>query len=358
VRIRGTCHALFAHDVGYAVDLVRAQERLTDSRRSGAFRRPRRAPRIEGDLEPPVRVVRTTEPIDLGLARTSGAFEASLYEYGGTCVSYRIPVDGSLEDLVALSELLYDNERLLADSRTRVDELIDRLGDAVEKPHRSALVEDYVVFEIGKHDGALEEFWEARASVVARILRAEPEMLSESEVADAVAHRQSYGPDDLALVDWFAAVLVGDRMEDERFVLEFAAVALQQLRVLDHALDASVETAYEVLSRQRGFRSLELRSRSVRSIARMQVDAAVLYENVHNAVKLTGDQYLARLYQLASRRFHLSEWETGIERKLEILDGIYEKLVGLASTRRVEILEWIIIVLIAVSILMYFLPGY
>jgi uncharacterized Rmd1/YagE family protein len=56
---------------------------------------------------------------------------------------------------------------------------------------------------------------------------------------------------------------------------------------------------------------------------------------------------------MAGRRFHLSEWDASIGRKLQTLESIYQKVSDRAATRRMEVLEWIIIVLIAVSI---FLP--
>jgi uncharacterized Rmd1/YagE family protein len=65
-----------------------------------------------------------------------------------------------------------------------------------------------------------------------------------------------------------------------------------------------------------------------------------------------GDQFLARVYSLASRRFHLAEWDASISRKLQTIDGIYAKMSDRAATRRMEVLEWIIIVLIALSILL------
>jgi hypothetical protein len=48
----------------------------------------------------------------------------------------------------------------------------------------------------------------------------------------------------------------------------------------------------------------------------------------------------------------------GILRKLDTLDTIYGKMADRAATRRMEVLEWIIIILIAVSITVSFLPGY
>ena len=69
----------------------------------------------------------------------------------------------------------------------------------------------------------------------------------------------------------------------------------------------------------------------------------------------TIDQYLARVYRLASQRFHLAEWDTSILRKLHTLESIYTKIADRATNRRMETLEWIIIVLIAFSILLPFL---
>jgi uncharacterized Rmd1/YagE family protein len=73
---------------------------------------------------------------------------------------------------------------------------------------------------------------------------------------------------------------------------------------------------------------------------------------VSNALKLVGDQYLARLYRMAAQRMRLSEWDQSIARKLQTAESIYQKLSDQASTVRLEVLEWIIIVLIAVSILL------
>jgi hypothetical protein len=91
-------------------------------------------------------------------------------------------------------------------------------------------------------------------------------------------------------------------------------------------------------------------SADLRRVAELQVDNALLFEGVNNTLKLLGDQYLSRVYALVNRRFHLDEWDTSILRKLETLESIYEKISDQAANRRMEILEWVIILLIAGSI--------
>ncbi|NBV63625.1 MAG: hypothetical protein EBR71_03985 [Planctomycetes bacterium] len=81
------------------------------------------------------------------------------------------------------------------------------------------------------------------------------------------------------------------------------------------------------------------------------MDAALLYEELNNALKLLGDQFLARLYRAANRRMHLDEWERSTLRKLETLESIYEKLADEQAHRRAELLEWIIIALITAEII-------
>ena len=142
-------------------------------------------------------------------------------------------------------------------------------------------------------------------------------------------------------------------------MLEFANIELLEMRHLDQQLDDALDQAYDAIAR-RTWRRFQLPGSSqtdLRRIARLQVDSAVLFEGVNNALKLLGDQYLARVYRLASQRFHLEEWDASILRKLQTLESIYEKMSDVAAGRRMELLEWIIILLIALSIVIPFVPG-
>jgi len=78
---------------------------------------------------------------------------------------------------------------------------------------------------------------------------------------------------------------------------------------------------------------------------------------VNNVLKLLGDQYLARVYRLTAQRFHLNEWDASILRKLETLESIYQKISDQMVSRRMEVLEWIIIILITISIILPFISG-
>jgi hypothetical protein len=263
-----------------------------------------------------------------------------LWEFGAITIHYSIPIDDDLTTLVSLADQLWDNADLLRDARRRAEQILGHIRSSVDKPRVGDRIEDYIAFELQLPDGEPPSaLWTAHAATTALVIRA------------------AYVPDEVVLVDWFAAMLVGDDMEDERLVLELTVTELLELRNLDEQLDKGIDAAYAVLTRKRTWlESLRTPADDLRQISQLQADAAVLFEGADNALKLVGDQYLARLYRLVSERFHLPQWDAAIERKLRVVDGIYEKLASNAASRRFEVLEIVIIILIAISTVAPFLP--
>jgi len=357
--IRGTCRAFFAYHLGIRVDLEQAATRLPSLPRRVVLRHRGRDYPMDTRARP-LRVAQSRVPVPLGERCTAPDVDIILFDYGAACVSYQIPLEGELSELPELSALLYNHAGLHADSRATLLELMGVLGDAIDGPALLPLVEDYVVFRLDPESlaGPPSLLWEEHGEVVAGALRADTEPLSPEEVRDALSLRIAYGARDAVLVDWFAAVVVGDEMDDEVSVLEFATVELLELRVLDRQLDQGLEDAYRILRSPGPSRwsLLPGGDDEVATVARLQADAALILEGATNPAKLIGDQYLARMYRVVARRFHLPEWEAAVDRKLSTVDSVYQKLTDRASTRRIEALEWIIIILIAISIAIYFLP--
>jgi hypothetical protein len=359
VHVRGVCHVYLATDLGFAIDVTRAEQMLVRDQIRQNFRRPRLVPEAAQLERHSFRVSQTGPAVQVGSFCTQKSVEITLWEFGAATIRYRIPVDDDLSRLTSLSDLLWDNQQLLSDARARARQLLEALGDAVDKPRLGERVEDYVTFELRlPPQTPVSELWTSHAAVTASILRAEPAALSQEEIVDALAMRCAYLPDEVVLIDWFAALLVGDDMDDERLVIELSVAELLELRLLDEQLDRGIDAAYGVLTRKRSwFSSLSTRDTDLAQVSQLQADAAVLFEGADNALKMVGDQYLARLYRLVSGRFHLPQWDASIERKLRVLDGIYEKLTTRAASRRFEVLEIVIVILIAISIVMPFLPS-
>jgi hypothetical protein len=350
-RLRGTCHLFLAMEVGLAIDLVQAEAVL---RGAGRIRLP--LSRNPGGIDwssAPLRLEQEAPPIDLEGHRVQPVVQVSLYDFGAVSLAYRIPFLADPEGLSQLSGSAAGHPALQADARARVAAILQTIGDAVQRPCMREGIEDYLVFVVqGEPDSeSIPAAMGLGEATIAGILRAEPRRLSEQEVRDSVSATVSYGPLDAAIIDWNAALVIDAEPQATLDVLEFANVELLEYRLLDEQLDASLEEAQRTLMRRRsataGWRSAH---RDLERLADLQMDAALLYEEISNALKLLGDQFLARLYRAASRRMHLDEWERSTLRKLETLDSIHDKLAAEQGSRRAEMLEWIIILLISAEI--------
>ena len=356
----GLCYAIFAYDAARSIDLGKAEQRTHETTERPTIAHKRRTPSYFEYQPPPVRVNQTAEPLRLGNFATRPGVDLMIYDFGAVAVIYALPIDGAFEQLLAVSEELYDNELLLSDSRQRVERLLQVIGDAANQAHPSPVVEDYVIFHVQSFAQPLDLnlFSVSHARQIAQILRAERQPLSDQEVEDALSARISYGLDDITIIDWNGALIVDREGEDVRSVLEFANVELLEMRYLDQKLDRALNQAFESLSKPTLSlpRLLGYYGADLRRVAELQVDNAILFEGVNNTLKLLGDQYLARVYRMANRRFHLNDWDESILRKLQTLESIYEKISDQAANRRMETLEWVIIILIAFSIALEFIP--
>ncbi len=349
--LHGTCHAMLAMELGLAIDLAQAEGAV-----KGAGRARLPAVRNPGGLDwsaAPLTLEQDAPDLQVAGCRPTGPVQVRVFDFGAVSFCYRFELPSSPEALLELSVALAGHPALLADGRARAQALLQALGAAVRKPALGDFIEDYAVFAVHGMEGpaGAAPLASIGEPLVARILRAESGPLGEQEVRDALAASVSYGPGDLALIDWNAALLFDAEPQASLDVLEFANVELLEYRTLDQQLDGALAESWGSVSQVDGAASgLRRGRRLLQRLADLQMDAAILYEEINNALKLLGDQFLARLYRAANRRLHLDEWERSTLRKLETLESIYEKLADDQAHRRAELLEWIIILLISAEI--------
>lgn len=350
---KATCYVLYAFDVGLEINIERCAELIASERLDGNLRANRRSPRFFDYHPAPLRVTQEISPVHIGDFTTSGTVDLVLYDFGGVAVTYAIPFQGAVERAQQLSVLLNETDALLKDARGRVESLVGAVRTVIARPHVGDMVEDYVIIQAEqvKAGCVVDELPVRYASELARVLRAESALLSDEEIKDALACAISYSPEDLTLIDWYGALIFDRQAEDVRAVLEFANLELLELRLLDRQLDNSLEETYDIVSERNWLTALGLsRSAHLMRVGQLEVDGAILFERVSNAIKLLGDQYLARVYRLVAQRFHLSEWNSAILRKLDTIESLYQKINDRNASRRLEVLEWIIILLIAFEV--------
>lgn len=348
-------HPIFVFEVAQAIDLDQTERSLTGTERP-SFRHRGRATSLFQYRPAPLRITQEGARMTVGRWQTDAVVDLMLYDFGAASVAYHFPVEGNLETLREASVSLRQDTQLREDARQRVEALLRSVSGAVVKLLVANVAEDYAIFGLrAPPEGTtVAEFCNRHAGLIAQILRPDAGGLSPEEVANATEVRISFGPSDLTVVDWDGAFVIDPDPEDVRAVLEFANVQLLEMRWLDLQMDDAIERSYQLLNRRLGWRVFwpSAAGDDVRKVAELQLESAVLLERVSNALKVFGEEYLARIYRLAARRFQLADLDATISRKLATIESIYQKLSDRAATIRMEALEWIVIILIATEIVL------
>jgi hypothetical protein len=355
--LAGTLHLFVAFDWGDEVDLERARQ-LVPAEVHELPRRRRTPPSI-AYRPPPLRF--RLAPVALDLPVGDGApaeAEVTVFDFAAVSVAFRVPLRLPLADLLRLAGALAEPAPVHAAARAAIAPLHARLLPAIRDPAwRDDLSEEYFVFRLPPGDPLPEVYPPGeRGAWLAGLLRLEPGPLSDEEVSEALRLHLRYSPADLFVPDWAAAVLIDAEpgCNETLQVIELANVQLLEYRNIDGRLDANMAGAYRLVHEARHDRLRFWRSydQPLRVLGELKVEANDLFERTGNVLKLVGDQYLARVYGLLAARLHLREWESNIQRKLEVTEGVYQVVSDQANAHRTEFLELIVIFLIVLEIVL------
>jgi hypothetical protein len=353
-QIDATIHLAFAFDIGYEIDLGRAQPLLPGE--SGPLPRRRRTPESIRYRPAPLRAAIGADGLSLPgeVAPVSPPrAELTLFDFGAVSMVAQFPIRISAGALLALAGELSEAGPLNAAARRTIAPWIERIRPAVSGFEFSEISEEYVVFQMGD---ARAGWLESHTDWIAGLVRLESGPLSRHEVTEATRLSLSYTPNDLVTLDWAAGFVADRDCGDTLQIIEFANVQLLEFRHIDDRLDDRLEAAYRLIRpgrRQPGLATLwRSHADAVRSVRELEIEATSLFERADNALKLIGDQYLSRVFDLASTRFHLRDWQQSIRRKLDTVGDVYDLLVQQSGGYRMEFLEIVVVVLIALEIVL------
>ena len=366
--MRGEVVHLYAFDIAYEADLAAVEKAMLGAAERFRLVRPKDAPRNF-----PVYRPLTIQGEELELEGPQGPLALSislkLFSVGAISVSVRTPVACQrIGDLAVFRDLKFKDGTTLDD---RVREIVRRLVDSV-RPHLDTPVatlaqpEVYTIFCLDTTfrdvPGEPIEVWLRRNErEVAALIDGEPDMarLSQQEIQETTKYRYSYYQDDLAVLDWDAALLVDspESYQDSLYVLEVANLQLEELRVYDAKLDAVLDKAYddvEAVARPHAFR---VRHRVLSELREIRMDLTKVADELSNITKFFGDWYLARIYMGCAARFHLAEWEGVVSQKLRALDGLYTMLQQDSMNRVMLMLEAGIVALFIIDLIIIAVLG-
>jgi hypothetical protein len=364
LRVDGDAVVYRLYDVGYEIALDRVLGLL-------ATQAPERVRPVHGEAQalqipnPPITVILGSDELVLGGERLTVEVSARIFDFGVVSLRARVPAPTNItwHGFVDFGEQL--------DAATVVQTLLDghlrslaeRIRSCIERPAIAEQTEDYIVyrvFRLSDMSGVAVPPARLHDALVSPLLLNDRRVLSAGAMRELLPHRFSYTADDLAILTWDNALIVDASLVDTdvQFILEFANAQLLELRFYDATLDAELPRMYDRIEAVRpGARGgLSFFSRRyaplLAELQRTVADSTELVERVENALKVTDDVYLARIYASALELFRGRTWRVGIDRKLAIIRETYSMLNDEQQSVRSEALEVSIVLLIVVEILL------
>jgi hypothetical protein len=358
----GSILAYRLFDVAYAIDLAKAEETWARTVRTGSSRGrlTTTPPKAISFGVPPVALDLGTLTLNLPEGSLQAAATARLYDFGVISIALRVLVADLSWAVFSQRLNAIDRAVGLAPATALWTQLLDRVrrgvGDALVRPTPSTLEEDYVVGVANAFSEPMTaEALTGRLDLIP-LLSGEQRPLSEGARRDLLRHRYSYYTDDMVVLTWDRAFIYEPRGDTDVIdVLEVANAQLLEMRYYDELLDAELPRMYDLVEATRRRWALPGARRFAdlaRRLYTMVAEVTELTEKVDNALQVTEDVYLARIYAAALELFRVPTVSAAVDRKLSIIRDTYTALYDEAHSSRSEWLEIVILVLIFVEIVL------
>ena len=349
-------------DIAYAIDLPRA-ERLWAEHLGGVGSRTRLAKAPAKAVAfgvPPLLLVIEPLTIEIESRPVTVQSSARLYDFGVIVLSVRIPVVDA--PWAAFSEQFNRTDRavgvdspstLWSNLLTRVRAVV---GPAFERPSDALPQEDYLLAIVHTIEPAMDAATLRKSVDLVGLLSGETRPLSDGAQHDLLQRSFSYFADDLVVLTWDRAFIHEPRGDsDVADVIEVANAQLVEFRYYDELLDRELPRMYdgvEAARRTSSFLASRRFAHLARNLYRLVAEVTELTEKVDNALQVTEDVYLARVYAAALDLFRVPRLSAAVDRKLSIIRDTYAALYEEASSRRAELLEIAIVVLILIELVL------
>ncbi len=211
--------------------------------------------------------------------------------------------------------------------------------------------ETYSVFSVSGYAGEPEQFLK-HSPAIASLLKSERLELDPKEIEHTMSAQIKYAKNDLAIIDWDGAFLFdpeGDVLPTIE-LLTLANLQLLRARILDRQLDDRLKHVSKFIKRPESSKKLfkvfdnaEL-SEDLRQIIKIIMSSIAEVQLLERDIKLIGDWYSARLYDLATHKFKVNEWRATIKEKLDLLEDVYGIVKENFSISEKDRAEWIQII--------------
>src|SRR5262249_11743290 len=153
---------------------------------------------------------------------------------------------------------------------------------------------------------------------IAQIVLGESGCLSDAERDRVLQSNMFYGPTDLVVSGWEAALIYDTAAAALPVIqiLEYANSQLLEFRHYDKVLTGVLQKVYRSLQKRSGIFGRWKLAREAEWLNTIRLEVTELSERAEYAIKFLGDRFYARLYRIAADRIGVSENRNLVEQKL------------------------------------------
>lgn len=348
-KLEGSFWFLFAFDVCEEIrlDAVPSMSGGQSTQRDSGLGRP--TPDYVRFERPPV--VEHLDPVVLPNGdRLRG--ELRLYDYGAVSVKLEMPFQLSWSELVTRSSRLLETSEPGDYAMRTVRAHLERIASAVVKPRPHWLEEEYYIVQVSPLPDTAQALIQTHGDDIARIVRGEKRVLSDTERDEILRGSVSYYPNDLMVVGW-AAAFVYDTPEgaaDGLQLLEYANTQLLEFRYYDRVLTDVLQEVYGYLDRKPGPLARWRMAGEARRLNTILLDIRELTERVDTAIKFLSDMFSARVYRLAAEKIGVGDYRRLVDDKLQTASELYRFMVDQFYQGRAFVLESMIVIILIIDL--------
>lgn len=282
--------------------------------------------------------------------------QTKFYSLGSITVRFEINIEeNSYQEIFNKAIFILNNGSTFEKkSKKLTEKLRELLEEQLKIKTYSGFNEDYAILWI--QDKYNKESKHELKAITSQFLRNENRLLSDYEQNEAFKYNFSYSPEDLTIIDWDRAVTIGIAPEEDVWdVLEYTNLQLLQIRYYEQELDKRLEEIYE-FSKAKRLPVIEFykTQKLLKNTLELFIEFTSVEKRINSFLRLTGDEYLSRIYLAASNRLNLRRSQNDLKERLVDTKELYEMLSAEVSSIRAEILEIIIILLIVFEIIYAF----
>lgn len=348
-----------AFDIGWEINLNTAERCLLEKQQSASrfkfSKDPRKAIIIK---EAPLSIDLGQEKINIDSKEYLANLTTKLWDYGAMTITVDINLTPATDwsEVEKIADFLENKNDIEIMVRRIKDDIKKLILPSIKKPYEWEQFEDYITYFFSSIEGIShpKEIFD-KVDVASLIMGEIGNKLSPIAAIPVTDNYIQYYDNDIAVIDWDSALIIEPTgSKDICDAIEFSLTHLLELRYYDYLIDKRLDQLYNELEDERKNISRLIKSnysKIAEEATRNYIEFSDLIGKIENSFKTVGDPYIATVFRTCAEQFRFDDWNRSISRKMNTLFQITQIVQAEVNAIRSNVLEIIIIILIAIEVI-------